>query len=84
MAEEFIKNETLDLRGVKCPINYVKASLKLEEMSEGEILEIILDDGLPMANVPNSIEGDGHKILETEPIEGGRHYRLLVQKGGAH
>lgn len=81
-TEEFIKNDTLDLRGVKCPINYVKASLKLEEMNEGEILELILDDGMPMANVPNSIEGDGHKILKIDAIDEGRHYRLLIQKGG--
>lgn len=82
MSEEFTTSEVIDLRGVACPINYVKASLKLEEMNTGDILEIILDDGMPMANVPNSIEGDGHKILKIEPIGEGKHYRLFVKKGG--
>ncbi len=35
----------LDLRGVLCPLNFVKAKVKLEEMQEGQVLKIILDEG---------------------------------------
>ncbi|PIP67687.1 MAG: SirA-like domain-containing protein, partial [Candidatus Omnitrophica bacterium CG22_combo_CG10-13_8_21_14_all_43_16] len=31
----------LDLRGVICPVNFVKTKLKLEEMNIGEILEVL-------------------------------------------
>lgn len=72
-------NEKLDLIGVICPINFVKTKLKLEEMESGQILELILDDGEPMRNVPRSIKEDGHKIIKVENL--GKAYRLLIEKG---
>lgn len=69
----------LDLSGVACPINYVKTKLKLEELEVGQHLEVILDDGEPIRNVPKSLQGDGQKILSQEKIDE-HHYRLLVEK----
>ena len=40
-----------DLRGVACPLNYVKTKLKLEMMDAGERLEVWLDAGEPIKNV---------------------------------
>ena len=59
----------LDLRGVMCPLNYVKTKLKLEMMDAGERLEVWLDAGDPIKNVPMSLRNDGHKILAEEPLE---------------
>ena len=69
---------SLDLRGVVCPTNFVKVKLKLEDMNQGEILEIIIDSGEPMANVPRSIKEEGHKIVKVDRIDG--HFCLLVEK----
>ncbi len=69
----------LDLSGVACPINYVKTKLKLEELEVGQRLEVILDEGEPIRNVPKSLQGDGQKILSQEKIDP-QHYRLLVEK----
>ncbi len=69
----------LDLSGVACPINYVKTKLKLEELEVGQRLEVILDEGEPIRNVPKSLQGDGQKILSQEKKDD-RHYRLLVEK----
>jgi len=49
-------DEKLDLRGIICPMNFVKTKLKLEEMQSGQILEVILDDGEPVRNVPGSVK----------------------------
>lgn len=68
----------LDLRGVVCPINFVKTKLKLEEMGKGQILEIVIDPGEPMANVPRSIKEEGHRIIKVEKID--NHFRLLIEK----
>mgnify|MGYP001562334116 FL=1 len=68
----------LDLRGVICPVNFVKTKLKLEEMNIGEILEVLIDAGEPIANVPRSIKEEGHKIIKVEKIDG--HFRLLIEK----
>ena len=34
----------IDLRGVSCPTNFVKAKLALEEIETGEILQILTTD----------------------------------------
>lgn len=71
-------NASIDLRGVMCPINFVKTKLKLEMLDAGEVLEVILDSGEPIQNVPKSIKEEGHKILEVKREEG--YFRLKVQK----
>ncbi|MBD0315177.1 MAG: sulfurtransferase TusA family protein [Nitrospiraceae bacterium] len=70
-----------DLRGVACPLNYVKTKLKLEMMDAGEQLEVWLDAGEPIKNVPMSLKNDGHKILFQEALEpDAAHFRVLVEK----
>jgi sulfite reductase (ferredoxin) len=70
-----------DLRGVACPLNYVKTKLKLEMMDAGEKLEVWLDAGEPIKNVPMSLKNDGHLIHLQEALEPeAAHYRVLVEK----
>lgn len=77
MSEEVVDGK-IDLRGVLCPINFVKTKLKLEEMDGGQVLEVALDDGEPMRNVPRSIKEEGHKIIKVEKF--GEGYKLLIKK----
>ncbi len=84
MGETEIKiDDTINLKGVACPINFVKTKLKLEQMQDGEVLELIIDDGEPMQNVPRSIKEEGHKIVKAERLSDNT-YRLLIKKGGAN
>ena len=71
-------DKKLDLKGVPCPINFVKTKLKLEDMSSGEVLEVVLDDGDPITNVSASVKDDGHRILKVEKIN--EHWKLIVRK----
>jgi len=76
---EVIKiDQTIDLRGVSCPLNYVKTKLKLEGMEVGQVLEVLLDDGESIVSVPRSAKDDGHEILEAKQIGG--HFQVLVKK----
>jgi len=68
----------LDLKGTPCPINYVKAKLFLENLEPGSILDIYLDEGEPISNVPKSLENDGHEILQIEKL--GEFYSVKVKK----
>jgi tRNA 2-thiouridine synthesizing protein A len=77
MSEDTV-DEKIDLRGVLCPINFVKTKLKLEMMEGGQVLEVTLDDGEPMRNVPRSLKEEGHKIIKVEKLDGG--YKLFVKK----
>ena len=48
-------------------------------MEEGEVLEIIVDDGEPIANVPVTLEQESHQLLDRRRI--GRQWRLIVRRG---
>ena len=54
--------ETLDLTGVACPLNWVKAKLALEELDPGDELTLLLDPGEPIESVPRSAREDGHDV----------------------
>lgn len=54
--------ETLDLRGTPCPLNFVRTKLKLQRMPVGELLEVWLDAGEPVEQVPDSLRSEGFLI----------------------
>ncbi len=68
----------LDLRGTPCPINFVRTKLRLEQMSPGLILEVWLDPGEPIEQVPDSLKMEGY-ILEALD-EHQDFYSLLVRR----
>jgi sulfite reductase (ferredoxin) len=67
-----------DLRGVACPMNFVKAKIVLDGMKAGQRLSILLDEGAPIQNVPGSIRNEGHKVLEQ--TKRGDHWLVLIEK----
>jgi TusA-related sulfurtransferase len=71
--------QTIDLRGVTCPTNFVKAKLALEDLENGETVQILLDDGEPVKNVPRSLKSDGHRLIGLKQAEEG-HYILDLEK----
>jgi TusA-related sulfurtransferase len=60
---------TLDLRGIACPLSFVRTKLKLEQMHQGALLEVWLDAGEPIEQVPDSLEMSGYKIEALEDKE---------------
>jgi tRNA 2-thiouridine synthesizing protein A len=52
----------LDLRGVPCPLNWVRVRLLLETMGSGQSLVLQLDSGEPIESVPRSARDDGHRV----------------------
>ncbi|MBI5874680.1 MAG: sulfurtransferase TusA family protein [Deltaproteobacteria bacterium] len=68
----------MDLRGVACPMNYVKAKLQIEEMKLGQTMLLYIDEGEPIRLVPVSLQDDGQEILKIEKME--EFYKLLMRK----
>lgn len=78
---DFEITDSVDITDVVCPVTFVKAKIALEELDDGDILSIRLNDGEPVQNVPRSIKEEGHKVLSlTENGDG--TYQLIVQKVG--
>jgi TusA-related sulfurtransferase len=55
-------DHSLDLRGTPCPINFVRTKLQLEKMVPGSLLEVWLDPGEPVEQVPDSLRMEGYAI----------------------
>lgn len=69
----------LDITRETCPMTFVKVKLMLAGMAAGEQLEILLNAGEPLENVPVSCEEQGYRVLSSEPTDDDRHL-LLVEK----
>ena len=69
----------LDITHLVCPMTFVRTKLTIERMTAGQTLEVRLNEGEPLINVPRSVEEMGHKVasLEREADEGSI-YRLVV------
>ncbi|MFA7337388.1 MAG: sulfurtransferase TusA family protein [Candidatus Obscuribacterales bacterium] len=84
----------LDLRGVACPMNFVKTRLKLDKMATGELLEVLLDGGEPIESVSSSVLSEGHLIESSTVVssqsegqmlsaERSDYHRLIIRKTNA-
>jgi TusA-related sulfurtransferase len=71
----------VDITTVVCPVTFVKTKVALDELEDGQVLEVRLNQGEPIQNVPQSLKEEGHKVLKVSQNEDGT-YRLLVIKGG--
>lgn len=78
---EFEITDTVDITDVVCPITFVKAKVALEELDDGDVLAVHMNDGEPVLNVPRSIKEEGHQILKLIDNEDGT-YDLIVKKVG--
>ena len=74
-------DDTLDITDVVCPMTFVKTKMSLEDLEDGQVLAVHLNDGEPIQNVPRSLKDEGHKVLSVEQNADGT-YDLLVEKGG--
>jgi len=72
------EDHVIDLRGVACPLNFVKAKLELEKIDVGRVLEVLLDDGEPARNVPESFANQGQEVLGAKSI--GDHFSVRVRR----
>ena len=72
-------DETVDITDVVCPVTFVKVLAALEELEEGRILSIRLNDGEPVRNVPRSVKDEGHQVVRLADNRDGT-YTLIVRK----
>lgn len=72
-------NAEKDCRGIGCPMNLVYAKVELAKLQGGQVLELILDNGPPINNVPASIEKEGHAILDKKQLADGA-WQILIRK----
>lgn len=72
-------DDQVDITDKVCPLTFVKAKVALDELDDGEVIAIRMNDGEPVQNVPRSIKEEGHQILKLVDNEDGT-YNLIVKK----
>ena len=72
-------DDTVDITDKVCPLTFVKAKVAIDELDDGEVLAIRMNDGEPVQNVPRSLKEEGHQILKLVDNEDGT-YTLYVKK----
>jgi len=78
---EIIDNDAVrikDFRGVACPMNFVKTKIELSTLTTGSLLEVWLDDGQPIQNVPGSVRNEGHEIVSLTQVQD--YWKVLIKK----
>ena len=78
---DFNVDDTVDITDVNCPVTFVKTKVALEELDDGQILQVHLNDGEPVNNVPRSVKEEGHEVLRLDD-NGDGTFELYIKKVG--
>jgi len=79
MSSEYQITETLDVKGASCPMPVVKTKSAIDDLAEGEVLEVVATDSGSMSDLDGWATGtDGVDLLEQ--VEDGDVYKHYVKK----
>jgi tRNA 2-thiouridine synthesizing protein A len=79
MSTEATIDKELNLQGEVCPYTFVKSKLALEVMQPGQVLRVIVDNDESAANVPRSMQNEGHNVLRVTKLNT-KDWQIVVQK----
>jgi len=74
----------LDLRGYVCPYPQIMTLQALRRLSDGDLLEVIVDNPASCENVPATVRRDGHEVLGVEKIGVGVWRIRVVKRAAKH
>ena len=63
-------DDTLDARGLLCPLPVLRARKRLGAMSPGAVLRMIADDPAAIVDVPHYCAEAGHTLLGQSEADG--------------
>jgi tRNA 2-thiouridine synthesizing protein A len=55
-------DETLDLRGLKCPLPALLAKKALARLAPGAVLTVLASDPMAVVDIPHMCHGEGHAV----------------------
>jgi TusA-related sulfurtransferase len=53
---------TLDVSSLRCPLTWVRTKVELDRLQSGETLEVTVEAGEALENVPRSARAAGHDV----------------------
>jgi tRNA 2-thiouridine synthesizing protein A len=79
MAEAVRAHQTLDCRGLLCPVPIIKLSKAIKTIEVGQVIEMLATDPGSVPDMEAFEQQTGHQVLEHSTVEGGI-YRFLVRR----
>ena len=70
---------TLDASGLACPMPVVRTRQAMDELSSGDVLEVISTDRGSLRDLPAWAEATGNRLIEKR--EEGDRFIFLIEKG---
>ncbi|MGE0624225.1 MAG: sulfurtransferase TusA family protein [Pseudomonadales bacterium] len=78
--------ETLDTRGLLCPLPVIRTQDRIRRLAAGSELEVIATDPGTRQDIPAWCRVHGHELLTADTTEGGPGggllYRFLIRVAG--
>jgi tRNA 2-thiouridine synthesizing protein A len=72
-------DQTLDCKGLSCPMPMLKLSKAMKGLKQGEVLEMLGTDPGTKSDLPKWCEKSGNELLHEEALDGGV-FRYLIKK----
>lgn len=72
--------ETLDAKGLNCPMPVLKAKKAIKKLNGGDSLEILSTDPGSVQDFVSFCRSSGDELLESEEADG--VYRFVIKKAG--
>ena len=69
-------SETLDLRGLKCPLPALLAKKALTRLPAGSALTVMADDPMSVVDIPHMCHGEGHAVESVAARDGYSEFNL--------
>jgi tRNA 2-thiouridine synthesizing protein A len=80
MSEGYTVKETLDCKGLYCPLPIVKMRKAIKGMAEGEVLKVLATDPGSMRDFRSWCDKTGNRLLEAREEDG--VFTYVVEKAG--
>jgi tRNA 2-thiouridine synthesizing protein A len=72
-------DETLDLRGLKCPLPALLAKKALARLAPGAVVTVLADDPLAAIDIPHMCHGEGHAVDSVALRDGASEFVLRAK-----
>jgi tRNA 2-thiouridine synthesizing protein A len=72
-------DETLDLRGLKCPLPAMMTRKALARLKPGTVLIVLADDPLASVDIPHMCHGEGHAVDSVASRDGYSEFALRAK-----
>lgn len=74
-----MEDETLDLRGLKCPLPALMARRALARLPPATAITVLANDPLAVVDIPHMCAEDGHDVADARKADG--HHIFTIRRG---